>query len=114
MSSVCRKFLRKQGLEKEKYYKDVKSEATKIASKALDRVTNAAYEEAANDAIAKVMAVTAEIIYNDFGKLKNKDTRLSVYVELLTKKLQLVEQPTEKQLEVEKLLYEQCGVKIGR
>lgn len=116
--SFGRKLLRKQGQEKEKYYKDVKGEAKKIAEMALDKAVNmatdVAYEKAANEAIAKVLAVSSEIIYNDWGKLQKKESRLKVYVELMSEKLQKVNEPSEKQLEIERMLDEQCGVKIGR
>ena len=65
-------------------------------------------------ATAMVMAVTAEIIWNDWSKLQKKDTRLQTYVNLMEEKLKLVNNPTKEQLEVEKLLAERCGIEIGR
>ena len=64
--------------------------------------------------MAKILAVSAEIIYNDWSKLQKKDTRLKEYVALMNEKLQQVNEPSEKQLEIEKMLYEQCGIKFER
>jgi hypothetical protein len=116
--SFSRKLSRKQGQEKQKYYDDVKSEAKKIAAnalgKAVSQAESVAYERAANEAMAKILAVSAEIIYNDWSKLQKKDTRLKEYVALMNEKLQQVNEPSEKQLEIEKMLYEQCGIKFER
>lgn len=124
--SLARKLARKQEHEKAKYISDIKSEAKQIARQAVDKASQRAYEEGYNDAykkafdeasevaLAKVLAVSAEIVYNDFGKLQKKESRLQVFVELMSQKLQHVENPTEQQLEVERLLEERCGVKFGR
>ena len=114
MGSLERKLQRKDEKARAKYLQDIKSEATKIASRAIDRTYQDAYEEASEVAMAKVLAVAAEIIHNDWGKLSRKDTRLKVFVNLMSEKLQQVDNPSDQQIEVERLLAEQCGVKFGR
>lgn len=118
MSSLERKLRRKTELEQAKYLKDVKSEAKKISEKVVDkamaRAHEAAYNEAVETATAKVMAVTAEILWNHWSELSRKGTRLQVFVKLMEEKLQMVDNPTEAQLEVERLLAEQCGIEFGR
>lgn len=112
--SLGRKLKRKEEKERAKYLQDIKSEATKIADRAVDRAYQRAYDEASEVALAKVLSVAAEIVYNDWKALSRKETRLQVFVDLMVEKLQLIENPTEKQLEVEFLLAEKCGVKFGR
>lgn len=120
--SLERKLKRKSEVEQKKYIADVKGEAKKIAGMALDKATTAAYNEgyqdalqyAANEAFAKVAAVTAEILYNHWRDLTKKDTRLATYWNLLLKKAEQVNEPTEEQAEVERILYEQCGIKFER
>lgn len=114
MGSLERKLRRKDDKEKAKYISDVKSEAKNIAEKVVDKAILRAYDEAVEVATAKVMAVTAEIIWNHWSELARKDTRLQTFVKLMEEKLQKVENPTEEQIEVEKLLAERCGIKFGR
>lgn len=119
MSSLERKMRRKTELEQAKYLKDVKSEAKKISEKVVDKAMARAHEAAYNEAIvtatAKVMAVTAEILWNHWSELSRKGTRLQVFVKLMEEKLATVEvNPTGAQLEVEKLLAERCGIEFGR
>lgn len=114
MGSLERKLRRKDDKEKEKYISDLKSEAKKIADKVVDKAMARASKEAMETATAMVMAVTAEIIWNDWSKLQKKETRLQTYVKLMEEKLQLVNNPTKAQMEVEKLLLERCGMEIRR
>lgn len=114
MSGLERKLKRKDEKQRAKYLQDVKSEAVKIADRAVDKAYQRAFNEASWEALAKVLAVAAEIVYNDWKALSKKETRLQVFVELMNKKLQSVDNPTEKQLEVERLLAEQCGIQIER
>lgn len=114
MGSLERKLRRKDDKEKAKYISDVKSEAKNIAEKVVDKAMARATDEATEVALAKVLAVSAEIVYNDWSKLQKKETRLKVFVELMNEKLQQIQNPSKEQLEVERLLDEQCGIKIGR
>ena len=114
MGSSGRKLKRKEEKSRAKYLQDVKSEANKIADRAVGRYVERVYTEAAEDALAKVLAVAAEVVYNDWKALSKKETRLKVFVDLMNEKLQFVDNPTEKQLEVERLLAEQCGIQFGR
>lgn len=118
MGSLERKLRRKDDKERAKYISDLKSEAKKIADQVVDKAMARAYDEATEAATAAatamVMAVAAEIIWNDWSKLQKKDTRLQVFVKLMEERLQVVNNPTEAQLEVEKLLAERCGIKFER
>ncbi len=114
MGSLERKLRRKDDKEKAKYINDVKSEAKKIADKVVDKAMERATKEVSEEALAKVLAVSAEIIWNHWSELARKDTRLQTYVNLMNEKLQKVENPTEEQIEVEKLLAERCGIEFKR
>ena len=96
------------------YNKDVIDLATEATKRSLTKVREQAYIDASNDAIARVTAVACEVIYNDYGKLNKKDTRLKKFVTLLYSKLKNIECPSDEQLEVERLLYKECGISIKR
>lgn len=111
MGSFARKFKRARTVE---FYNAVEEKAKEIAGRAINKAVQEAEKRGVETGMARVMAVTAEIVYNDFGKLRNKETRLKVYADLMAKKLPLIANPTEEQLRVEKLLYEQTGIKFLR
>ncbi len=71
--------------------------------------------EITQEAYAKFLAVTCNILMNDFGKLKTKDTRLKVYYEKLQEYAGDIENPSEQQLAAEKALAEQVdGINVVR
>lgn len=57
-----------------------------------------------NETIIKTVAVAAEVVYNDWGKLKKKENRLSVFVDLFIEGLLKIEEPSERRQKVEKEL----------
>lgn len=109
--SFGRKLKRGWSAENNKQVMDI---ATKATKKSLEKVRDKAYVDASNDAIAKVTAVACEIVYNDYGKLRDKDKRLKTFVTLLYGKLKNIEKPSAEQQKVEQMLYEQCGIMIKR
>ena len=88
--------------------------AVKATQKSLTKVRDKAYEDATNDAFTKLLAVATEIVYNDYGKLRDKDTRIKTFVRLLLSKAGKFENPSDEQKKVEQLLFEQCGIMIKR
>lgn len=57
-----------------------------------------------NETIIKTVAVAAEVVYNDWGKMKKKENRLSVFVNLFIEGLLKIEEPSELRQKVEKEL----------
>lgn len=88
--------------------------ATKATKRSLVKVREQAYLDASNDSIARISAVAAEIVYNDYGKMRNKDTRIKTFITLLYSKLKNIENPSDEQKEVERMLYKECGLMIKR
>lgn len=118
MGSLERKLRRMEEKQKQKYLNDVKEEAQRVAHIAILKAGERGYDEGYKDAVenstTKVLAVACEVVYNHWRELTKKDTRLSVFVELMRKKLEQIDEPTESQKEVEKLLEEQCNMKVVR
>ena len=57
--------------------------------------------EVTNEAYAHFLAIACNILMNDFGKLRSKDTRLKVFYEKLNEYAEEIENPSEKQLAAE-------------
>lgn len=80
-----------------------------------DEIRQEVAGEITQEAYAKFLAVTCNILMNDFGKLKAKDTRLKVYYEKLQEYSCDIENPSEQQLAAEKALAAQVeGVNVVR
>lgn len=109
--SFGRKLKRGWSTENNKQVMDIAYRSTKMS---LDKVRDKAYHDGSCDATAKVMAVACEIVYNEYGRLKNKDTRLKTFVTMLYDRLKNIDNPSDAQKEVERLLYKQCGIMIKR
>ena len=109
--SFGRKLKRGWSAENNKQVIDI---ATKATKKSLAKVRDQAYIDASNYAVAKVTAVACEVIYNDYGKLRDKEKRLKTFVTLLYGKLKNIENPSAEQQEIERMLYKQCGIMIKR
>lgn len=61
------------------------------------------------------LAIASNILMNDYGKMKSKDTRLKVFYDKLQEYSGEIENPSEQQLEAEKALAEQVdGIEIKR
>lgn len=54
-----------------------------------------------NETIIKTMAVAAEVVYNDWGKMKSKENRLSVFIDLFIEGLLKIEEPSELRQKIE-------------
>lgn len=109
--SFGRKLKRGWSAENNRQVLDMATEATK---RSLTKVREQAYGEAANDSFARVLAVATEIVYNDYGKLRDKNTRIKTFVRLLISKTGRFDNPSEAQKEIEQLLYKECGIMIRR
>lgn len=71
--------------------------------------------EVTNEAYAHFLAVACNILMNDYGKLKNKKTRLKVFYEKLNEYSEEIDKPSEKQLAAEAELEKQVdGIIIQR
>lgn len=71
--------------------------------------------EVTNDVYAHFLAIASNILMNDYGKMKSKDTRLKVFYDKLQEYSGEIENPSEQQLEAEKALAEQVdGIEIKR
>ncbi len=57
-----------------------------------------------NETIIKTVAVAAEVVYNDWGKMKKKEDRLSVFMDLFIEGLLKIEESSELRQKVEKEL----------
>lgn len=80
-----------------------------------DEIRQEVAGEITQEAYAKFLAVTCNILMNDFGKLKAKDTRLKVYYEKLQEYSSDIENPSEQQLAAEKALAAQVeGINVVR
>ena len=57
-----------------------------------------------NETIIRVVAVAAEVVHDDWGKMKNKEQRVSVFVNLLIEGLLKIDEPSTLRLAVEQQL----------
>lgn len=135
MSSLTRKFNRQnkgsKPISKSDYdyiYDMVRSQmhqeiSDNIKKRLNDEVVPKLYEQArkevaaqtTTEAYAHFLAVACNILMNDFGKLRNKDTRLKVFYEKLNEYSEEVENPSQKQLDAEAELARQVyGIKLQR
>lgn len=90
-----------------------------VVVKTASALTEAEYqdivERVKNDLIEKwvykVMAVAADAVMNNYGKLKNKETRISVLAKLFEEGLDNIDKMPNRQLEVARIL-EKHGMKV--
>ena len=61
-------------------------------------------DEYINETIIRVVAVAAEVVHNDWGKMKSKEQRVSVFVNLLIEGLLKIDEPSTLRLAVEQQL----------
>lgn len=61
--------------------------------------------------VYKVMAIAADAVMNNYGKLKNKETRISVLAKLFEEGLDNIDKMPNRQLEVARIL-EKHGMKV--
>lgn len=61
--------------------------------------------------VYKVMAIAADAVMNNYGKLKNKETRISVLAKLFEEGLDNIDNMPNRQLEVARIL-EKHGMKV--
>lgn len=61
--------------------------------------------------VYKVMAIAADAVMNNYGKLKNKETRINVLAKLFEEGLNNIDKMPDRQLEVAKIL-EKHGMKV--
>lgn len=61
--------------------------------------------------VYKVMAIAADAVMNNYGKLKNKETRISVLAKLFEEGLNNIDKMPDRQLEVARIL-EKHGMKV--
>lgn len=80
-----------------------------------DEIRREVAAEVTQEAYAKFLAVTCNILMNDFGRLKTKDTRLKTYYDKLQEYAAEVANPSEQQLAAEKELARQVeGIFVKR
>lgn len=90
-----------------------------VVVKTASALTEAEYqdivERVKNDLIEKwvykVMAIAADAVMNNYGKLKNKETRISVLAKLFEEGLDNIDKMPNRQLEVARIL-EKHGMKV--
>ncbi len=90
-----------------------------VVVKTASALTEAEYqdivERVKNDLIEKwvykVMAIAADAVMNNYGKLKNKETRINVLAKLFEEGLNNIDNMPDRQLEVAKIL-EKHGMKV--
>lgn len=90
-----------------------------VVVKTASALTEAEYqdivERVKNDLIEKwvykVMAIAADAVMNNYGKLKNKETRISVLAKLFEEGLDNIDNMPNRQLEVARIL-EKHGMKV--
>lgn len=90
-----------------------------VVVKTATALTEAEYqdivERVKNDLIEKwvykVMAIAADAVMNNYGKLKNKETRISVLAKLFEEGLDNIDKMPNRQLEVARIL-EKHGMKV--
>lgn len=70
--------------------------------------------EVSQDAIAKVLSISACLLLFHFGELRKKGTRLQKYHDMFKELLEIADKPTKEMLEAEQKLYELTGTKILR
>ena len=57
-------------------------------------------DESVKAGVIEAAAIACEVIYNNYGKLRNKEQRLSVFVNLFSEALLTIEEPTELRQEI--------------
>ena len=90
-----------------------------VVVKTASALTEAEYqdivERVKNDLIEKwvykVMAIAADAVMSNYGKLKNKETRINVLAKLFEEGLNNIDNMPDRQLEVAKIL-EKHGMKV--
>lgn len=90
-----------------------------VVVKTASALTEAEYqdivERVKNDLIEKwvykVMAIAADAVMNNYGKLKNKETRINVLAKLFEEGLNNIDKMPNRQLEVARIL-EKHGMKV--
>jgi len=90
-----------------------------VVVKTASALTEAEYqdivERVKNDLIEKwvykVMAIAADAVMNNYGKLKNKETRISILAKLFEEGLDNIDKMPNRQLEVARIL-EKHGMKV--
>ena len=70
------------------------------------KTVKAIVDESIKAAIIETAAISCEVIYNNYGKLRNKEERLSVFINLFSEALLTIEEPTELRQEVRRQLSE--------
>lgn len=110
--------------EYEFVYNSVKNELTadvekrikeKITPMLREQIRKEVAAEITNEAYGHFLAITCNILLNDFGKLRSKDTRLKVFYEKLNEYAEQIENPTQKQLDAETEFAKQVeGITIQR
>ena len=92
-----------------------KNVVVKTASALTEAEYNDIVERVKNDLIEKwvykVMAIAADAVMNNYGKLKNKETRISVLAKLFEEGLDNIDKMPNRQLEVARIL-EKHGMKV--
>lgn len=92
-----------------------KNVVVKTASALTEAEYNDIVERVKNDLIEKwvykVMAIAADAVMNNYGKLKNKETRISILAKLFEEGLDNIDKMPNRQLEVARIL-EKHGMKV--
>lgn len=86
----------------------------KLTAARFEEVKAQIREEVVSDAMYKTFTCAAAIIWNDFGVLNKKETRMKNFYELYKQYLETCDVPTVKMVEAEKELFRQTGLQILR
>lgn len=86
----------------------------KLTAAKLEEVKAGIRDEVVADAMYKTFTCAAAVIWNDFGTLNKKETRIKNFYELYKQYLETCDVPTVKMLEAEKALFKQTGLQILR
>lgn len=107
MSKASKKLLRQQRL-----IAQIKQEPGRgrwVNAKELEEIESYLRSCITADTVIRTLIAIANAVYYDFGKLQKKDTRLKTYFELGRDYLQIVDKPTERMQELEKLIEKDVG-----
>lgn len=107
MSKASKKMLRQQRLITQ--IKQSNGRGVWLNAEQLAAIENNIEKRVAGDAVVRALIAIANAVYYDFGKLQKKDTRLKTYFELGRDYLQIVDKPTERMQELEKLIEKDVG-----
>ena len=111
MGRLSKKLARQQKhLEGVEYLKG----CVKVTPAKFEELKASIRDEVVSDAMYKTFTCAAAIVWNDFGALNKKETRMKKFYELYKQYLETCDVPTAKMIEAERELFKQTGLQILR